>query len=434
MEKQLFSSLNKLITPEIISKVSSDLGENSGKVTSAIGAIIPSIFGSLVNKGEDSNVENVLKQAGNSSILSNITELFSGKTNPETQNIGSSFLNTLFGYKINSFSGIISSFSGLTSDNANKIIGMVSPLVAGFLGKKMLSGVSLKSILEQISSEKDNFLSSIPSGLTSVLGISSLAGLGSSFLNKTESQTKEAVDHMKNKVEDTYEDYKAKLNKKSGSGWIKWLIGILVLLLLLFLLFSKNSCSKKEMNPEANSNKISDSTSVKDSISLQEKKTKQQNQLTQISLPSGLKINAYPGGIEDQIVKFLQSDEYKNSTNDDLKNKWFDFDAINFEFGSGTQLTPESENQIKNIVSIIKEFPNTKIKIGAYTDKKGNSSANLKLSQQRADVIKEILIKNGLDKQVVGAEGYGDQFAKVDINASDEERAKDRRISLRFDK
>lgn len=434
MEKQLFSSLNKLITPEIISKVSSDLGENSGKVTSAIGAIIPSIFGSLVNRGEDSNVENVLKQAGNSSILSNITELFSGKTNPETQNIGSSFLNTLFGDKINSFSGIISSFSGLTSDSTNKIIGMVSPLVAGFLGKKMLSGVSLKSILEQISSEKDNFLSSIPSGLTGVLGISSLAGLGSSFLNKTESQTKEAVDHMKNKVEDTYEDYKAKLNKKSGSGWIKWLIGILVLLLLLFWLFSKNSCSKKEMNPGANSNKISDSTSVKDSISLQEQKPKQQKHLTQISLPSGLKINAYPGGIEDQIVKFLQSNEYKNSTNDDLKNKWFDFDAINFEFGSGTQLTPESENQIKNIVSIIKEFPNTKIKIGAYTDKKGNSSANLKLSQQRADVIKDILIKNGLDKQVVGAEGYGDQFAKVDINASDEERAKDRRISLRFDK
>lgn len=434
MEKQLFSSLNKLITPEIISKVSSDLGENSGKVTSAIGAIIPSIFGSLVNKGEDNNVENVLKQAGNSSILSNITELFSGKTNSETQNIGSSFLNTLFGDKINSFSGIISSFSGLTSDSTNKIIGMVSPLVAGFLGKKMLSGVSLKSILEQISSEKDNFLSSIPSGLTSVLGISSLASLGSSFLNKTESHTKEAVDHMKNKVEDTYEDYKAKLNKKSGSGWIKWLIGILVLLLLLFWLFSKNSCSKKEMNPEANSNKISDSTYVKDSISLQEQKPKQQKQLTQISLPSGLKINAYPGGIEDQIVKFLQSDEYKNSTNDDLKNKWFDFDAINFEFGSGTQLTPESENQIKNIVSIIKEFPNTKIKIGAYTDKKGNSSANLKLSQQRADVIKDILIKNGLDKQVVGAEGYGDQFAKVDINASDDERAKDRRISLRFDK
>lgn len=434
MEKQLFSSLNKLITPEIISKVSSDLGENSGKVTSAIGAIIPSIFGSLVNRGEDSNVENVLKQAGNSSILSNITELFSGKTNPETQNIGSSFLNTLFGDKINSFSGIISSFSGLTSDSTNKIIGMVSPLVAGFLGKKMLSGVSLKSILEQISSEKDNFLSSIPSGLTGVLGISSLEGLGSSFLNKTESQTKEAVDHMKNKVEDTYEDYKAKLNKKSGSGWIKWLIGILVLLLLLFWLFSKNSCSKKEMNPGANSNKISDSTSVKDSISLQEQKPKQQKHLTQISLPSGLKINAYPGGIEDQIVKFLQSNEYKNSTNDDLKNKWFDFDAINFEFGSGTQLTPESENQIKNIVSIIKEFPNTKIKIGAYTDKKGNSSANLKLSQQRADVIKDILIKNGLDKQVVGAEGYGDQFAKVDINASDEERAKDRRISLRFDK
>jgi outer membrane protein OmpA-like peptidoglycan-associated protein len=43
----------------------------------------------------------------------------------------------------------------------------------------------------------------------------------------------------------------------------------------------------------------------------------------------------------------------------------------------------------------------------------------------------EALKKAGVNKaQLVGAEGYGSQFAKAAADAPDEERKKDRRISL----
>lgn len=437
--ENLLDSLKIIITPEAVSNLSSELGEDTGKVTSAIKTAVSSLFGAVLEKGNDNKLENILKQAGNIPSISNVKGLFSGQADAETQKLSSGFLNNLFGDKLGNFSSLISSSSGLKSESTTKLMGVISPLVAGFLGQKLLAGGNFKGLLGQINSEKNGFLSSIPSGLAGILGVSSISGLGDSFFNKVSSQTKETAENIKDKVEDTYHEYKDKMDNHSNLGWLKWLIMLLIVGILIIWLFSKNGCSKgkgttapvndsiQKVEPNANNR---DTVSAK-STNPTDHKIKE---LLPITLPSGTVINAFPGGIEDKMVNFLQSDEYKNATNDDLKNKWFDFDAINFEFGSGTKLTPESETQAKNIGIILKEFPDAKVKIGAYTDKKGNDQDNLKLSQERANTVKEIFIKNGFGDRVDGAEGYGSKFATVDANASDEERAKDRRISLRFEK
>ncbi len=153
--------------------------------------------------------------------------------------------------------------------------------------------------------------------------------------------------------------------------------------------------------------------------------------LTEVSLPDGTKLQAYPGGIEDQLIKFIQSDEYKNGTADSLKEKWFSFDDLNFKFGT-TELVPESKRQLDNIVAILKAFPDVKLKIGGYTDKKGDDAANLKLSDNRAKAVKAALEKAGVGAQVPEAEGYGEEFAKVPETASDKEREADRKTSVRL--
>ena len=437
--ENLLDSLKKIITPEAVSNISSELGEDTGKVTSAIKTAVSSLFGAVLEKGNDNKLENILKQAGNIPSISNVKGLFSGQADAETQKLSSGFLNNLFGDKLGNFSSLISSSSGLKSESTTKLMGVISPLVAGFLGQKLLAGGNFKGLLGQINSEKNGFLSSIPSGLAGILGVSSISGLGDSFLNKVSSQTKETAENVKEKVEDTYHEYKDKMEKHSGGGWLKWLIIFLLAGILIIWLFSKNGCSKgKGTTTPVNDSiqKVEPNANNRDTVSANSTNPTDHKikELLPITLPSGTVINAFPGGIEDKMVNFLQSDEYKNATNDDLKNKWFDFDAINFEFGSGTKLTPESETQAKNIGIILKEFPDAKVKIGAYTDKKGNDQDNLKLSQERANTVKEIFIKNGFGDRVDGAEGYGSKFATVDANASDEERAKDRRISLRFEK
>ena len=44
------------------------------------------------------------------------------------------------------------------------------------------------------------------------------------------------------------------------------------------------------------------------------------------------------------------------------------------------------------------------------------------------------MTKDGLEKQIVNAEGYGSKFASLPATATDEERAIDRKIALRLAK
>ena len=150
---------------------------------------------------------------------------------------------------------------------------------------------------------------------------------------------------------------------------------------------------------------------------------------------NGETLNAYENGLEQQLIAFLKGGGYAAAADDAaLKDTWYNFDNVNFKMASSNQLEPGSAEQIQNLAKILKAYPDAKIKIGGYTDKTGDDAANLKLSQERADFIKSELTKLGVGAQVVGAEGYGSKFATVPADKSDEERAVDRKMAVRFTK
>ena len=222
----------------------------------------------------------------------------------------------------------------------------------------------------------------------------------------------------------------------SGNNVMTWLLPLLILLLLIALGFwfcggPSTPTAPSNINVNANRAVSNASNAVVNSNVPVAANTEAGKTLEELVLPTGRKLQAYPGGIEDQLVKFIQSDEYENATNDQLKDKWFNFDDLNFVFGK-TDLTPESQRQLNNIASILKAFPDVKIKVGAYTDKKGDDAANLRLSDSRAKAVQAALQKAGVGGQVPEAEGYGEKFATVDENASDEARKVDRKTAIRL--
>jgi len=88
------------------------------------------------------------------------------------------------------------------------------------------------------------------------------------------------------------------------------------------------------------------------------------------------------------------------------------------------------KKQLNNIVEILKAYPKVKIKLGGYTDKVGDEAANKKLSGERASAVAAALKEAGVATQVTGAEGYGSQFAKYPADAPEQDRLKDRRVSV----
>jgi len=102
---------------------------------------------------------------------------------------------------------------------------------------------------------------------------------------------------------------------------------------------------------------------------------------------------------------------------------------ILFETGKAT-IQPESASALKVIADALKVEPTLKIEIQGHTDKVGISSANLKLSQDRAAAVKAYLVKTGgIDAARLTTAGLGDTMPIGDNN-TEEGRAQNRRVEL----
>ena len=91
---------------------------------------------------------------------------------------------------------------------------------------------------------------------------------------------------------------------------------------------------------------------------------------------------------------------------------------IEFETASAV-ITPKGEVIIVKIAEVLKKYPNIKVEIAGHTDKAGNKKFNQKLSQDRANSVKEALIKLDIDSSRLVAKGYGDSKPLVKRNEED---------------
>jgi outer membrane protein OmpA-like peptidoglycan-associated protein len=146
---------------------------------------------------------------------------------------------------------------------------------------------------------------------------------------------------------------------------------------------------------------------------------------TPLTLPDGSQLPFSKGTMEFKLFEFI-NDAGKQAG----KDVWFDFDDINFDLGSDN-ISASSNIQLENVARILKAYPRVKVKVGGYTDRSGDSATNMQLSQKRAEAVVSALKRFGVpDAQLVGAEGYGSQFATMPATASEEERRIDRRMAI----
>lgn len=155
--------------------------------------------------------------------------------------------------------------------------------------------------------------------------------------------------------------------------------------------------------------------------------TSDANSAFSFKLPTNFElVGANVGGVENKLVEFINSDKQVS------KDLWFSFDRLLFETGKAT-LKSSSQVQLKNIAEILKAFPNVELKLGGYTDNVGKPEDNLKLSSDRANNVMSELIKLGVQKERLKAEGYGQEHP-VASNDTDEGRQQNRRIDVRVTK
>lgn len=428
MSANLLDALKGYITPEVISQASGMLGESESGVAKAMSAVFPVLLNGMANKSGDANTMNEVmglmtnNSSATTSLLSNLPALFSGSSsNNGMMDLGSKFLGLIFGNKLGGVTDVIASFAGIRGSSANSLLSMAAPILLGYFAK---NNTSLSGLTSLLSSNKSLFASVAPAGLGSVLGLASnLGGNMSSAANTV---------------------------KEEGNSLMKWLLPLLLLALLLGgIFYFMKGCNKPNVEGAATevTNTVSDAANTageaaKDAANTAGEAAKDAantvgdaansawaalGNFFKFKLPNGVELNIPEKGVEKSFISWIDD---KTKMVD--KTTWFNFDRLLFDTGKST-LRAESQDQLKTMAEIMKAFPSVNIKIGGYTDNVGDKAGNMKLSAARANAVMAELVKLGVDKSRMEAEGYGDQHP-VASNDTEEGRQQNRRIAFRVTK
>jgi outer membrane protein OmpA-like peptidoglycan-associated protein len=106
--------------------------------------------------------------------------------------------------------------------------------------------------------------------------------------------------------------------------------------------------------------------------------------------------------------------------------------AIAFRSGKST-IEPSSFPVLAKVNDAITLFPAASLTVEGHTDSEGSDSANLLLSQDRADAVRQYLVSNlGVSAEKVSSVGYGES-KPIANNETDSGRARNRRIDVAMD-
>jgi outer membrane protein OmpA-like peptidoglycan-associated protein len=460
----ILNGIKGLIGNELVSGLASQLGESNDGINKAMGGIVPSLLGGLMNSKQEDHgmLSGLLSQAGNLGGGNLVGDLLGGLTggssNAGIGGIGGSLVSGLLGDKAGGVINMISSLAGIKSSSSSSLMGIGGSLLASFLGKKLLSGGGgITGIISSLMGEKKDIAAALPSGASSLLGLGNIFG-----------SVQDAVGNAAGAVSGAAGAAGAAAKGVLGGdddnkgGGMKWLWPLLLAGLIglgIWYMMGKgcNKGAEGDAAATAGTEQV-DATAGADAAATAGTDAAATatttatdaagaasaspapvaaatvaaaaRTSTKIKLNNGVEINAYEGGVESKLVAFLSDPASKVDMADKTKN-WFDFDNLNFDLGS-SNITKESQVQLDNLAAILKAYPTMKIKVGGYTDKKGDDAANMKLSQNRANAVDAALKSRGITGgQVEKAEGYGETLAVVAETAGDEERRKDRRTAVR---
>ncbi|MGH7584677.1 MAG: OmpA family protein [Gemmatimonadales bacterium] len=397
MASPLLESLEALVTPEVLSRTSRDLGESEANIARGFSSAFGGTLAGLTSRASDAGfmrqiLELVGSKANDGRILDDPSALFSGPITSPAMDLGSKFLTSVFGGRTSGVTDLIGRTAGLRPQAASSIMSMIGPLVLAVLGRLVRSrGLDASGLASALLMQREDILRAAPPGLNNVLG---LAGAAPAAVA-------------------------ARSPAPSGRRWLLPLLAAAALALILWSVL-RGGRARDTVDDAVGA---MEETAVETGNAVRSAAADASNWVEQ-RLPDGVNLNVPPTGIESRLVGFITDPDRPVD-----RTTWFEFDRLTFETGSAT-VRPESKEQLDNIAAILKAYPSVTVKIGGYTDNTGDDAANLKLSQDRASAVERELVTRGAADDRIEAEGYGEQHPVAD-NSTEEGRAKNRRIALR---
>ncbi len=385
----LLDSVRAYLTPELISGASSAVREPESATRTALNTSIPSVLAGLTHLSSSSEgvtkLGSLVREGAFAPVADNASSLFGGGT-PTTNmmSAGQQLLGNIFGENSSSVTDMLARNSGIRSSSASSLMGMTAPLVLGVIGKYASSqGLNASGIASLLRSQKESIFGALPSGMSQLIGLSGPRVVPPLSTNTYRDTPTTAVRDIPSQT------YSAAPTVPSATSSKKWLwIALIALAALLLWMFARG---------------------------------RGPGSLTRLSLPNGTSISVPEGSLNYNLASYLGSQAQ------DVP-RTFVFDHLNFQTAS-TELTPDSVQSVSDLTAILKAYPNSHVTLTGHTDNTGDVDANQRLSVDRANAVKAMLVSGGVPPDRISTAGYG-QSRPIAANDTDEGRTRNRRIEL----
>ena len=135
--------------------------------------------------------------------------------------------------------------------------------------------------------------------------------------------------------------------------------------------------------------------------------------------------------VSDKAAMRAQLSEQLNkilATRESARGLIVSMSDVLFDTGHYT-LKPGAREKLAKVAGILTAYPGLNIEVGGYTDNVGGDDMNMKLSENRADAVRNYLVEQGVTAGSVSVKGYGNTLP-VASNDNAAGRQENRRVEL----
>lgn len=125
--------------------------------------------------------------------------------------------------------------------------------------------------------------------------------------------------------------------------------------------------------------------------------------------------------LRQQLNQVLQTTESARGLIVNMSDVLFDFNKYT--------LKPDAREKLAKVSGILLAYPGLKLQVEGYTDNIGSDEYNQKLSEERADAVRDYLVSQSVQPANVSAAGYGKADPIAD-NSTASGRAQNRRVQM----
>lgn len=460
MASNLIEAVESRLTPDVVGKLANAIGETPAKTSNAVSSMVPATFAGLIQKGSS--------ESGITQILTGLKDFQAAQTFGEPSDPkgimakGNRLASGLLGSSGGRIADVVAHSSGIRKESSTSILSFVFPMIAGVLGKHVLTrGMGAAGLSELLSSQRKAVFDhpNLPSGLSGALGLSDLSQLGGIGAEVPEPHV--SVGRAVSRTPTPLGGIDGRL--ASGSSRTPWgaiagALGIGALIVAGLIYFTRGARHGEvgTMEPEAPVTRAPEAVLPTAPRTIPPPEPNTPREPSSETTTTGANVEKPAGtdeteeGSRTETTSGTMAPNDENAKTDestagakplvegDIASHFvktsgplperIDLPNVNFDVGSAEPMEG-SESSIDSLAESMKAHSSAKIRVEGYTDTTGGSDVNARLSHARAKSVKDMLVAKGVDASRIDIVGRSERSPVAD-NASAEGRQQNRRVDV----